>query len=469
MTTFDGWVFPTGFPEVASTAEVVIAVPGVDGDAEIRVRFPELSEGQVESLARLLRERREALLDRSTSEIIAAIDCVARRFLSPGDPLRQAALTALPGTAGMSPEMAEAVLDGMAADWTAEHLNELVVAEFGGLAPLDGLAPLPGGRRGRALGLPLSVHIGAGTVPGVAVTSMVRALLVRSSVLIKPGLGDVVLPVLFARALAEEALWLAGCVATLYWPGGIEGIEEAVLREADIVVAYGGDEALAHLRGNTPIQARFIPYHHRLSLGLVLAGASGEQGLTDAIARAVAMFDQYGCVSPRALFVESDSEDEVRDFAASLGEAFERASAELPQGRLPSAEAARLHQVRGTAELRGAAGEGVCVLTGGAEPWTVVFDPTAALADDPPQRFLRVMPIADLDRLGELLRPLASQMQTMAVAGMAGREREVSECMARVGVTRVTSFDRAPWPPPWWHHDGLGPLTVLVRWMDIEN
>lgn len=469
MTTFDAWVLPTGFPEVASTAEVVLDGPGVDGEAEIRVRFPELSGRDVGSLAGLLRERRSALLDRSTSEIIAAIDGVARRFLTPGDPLRRMALTALPVTAGMSPEMAEAVLDGMAADWTTERLNELIVAEFGGPAPLDGLAPLPGDRRGRALGFPLSVHIGAGTVPGVAVTSMVRALLVRSSVLIKPGLGDVVLPVLFARALADEAPWLAACVATLYWPGGTEGIEDAVLREADIVVAYGGDEALGHLRANTPIQARFIPYHHRLSLGLVLAGASGELGLTDEIARAVAIFDQYGCVSPRALFVESESEDEVRALAVALGEAFERVSAELPQGRLTSAEASRLHQVRGTAELRGAAGEGVCVLTGGAGPWTVVFDPTAALADDPPQRFLRVMPIANLDRLGEVLRPLASRMQTMAVAGMEGREVEVSACLARVGVTRVTGFDRAPWPPPWWHHDGLGPLRVLVRWMDLEE
>lgn len=465
---FDAWALPADGPEAQAFGEVVI---DPSGEAGVRVRFPEFTPEQIASLSELLRAHREGLTRRRTVEIVAALDAVARRFLSPDDPIRKAAIEALPGTAGMSQEMAEVVLDGMAADWTEARLNALVASEFGGAEPLDGPASLPGGRRGRAMGFPLSVHIGAGTVPGVAVTSVVRALLVRSSVVIKPGLGDVVLPVLFARALREEAPWLADCVATMYWPGGVgpNGVEGAVLREADIVVAYGGDEALAKLRGNTPIHVRFVPYHHRLSLGLVLAGARDEVGLPDAIARSVAVFDQYGCVSPRSLFVEAESEDDVRAVARSLGEALDRVSRALPPGPLTPIEASRVHQARGTAELRAAAGEGVLVFAGDTESWTVVFDPTPSLADDPAHRFVRVMPIANLDRLADLLRPYTSRLQTMAVAGSEGMEVEVAACLARVGVTRMTTFERAPWPPPWWHHDGVGPLVALVRWMDLEE
>jgi hypothetical protein len=44
----------------------------------------------------------------------------------------------------------------------------------------------------------------------------------------------------------------------------------------------------------------------------------------------------------------------------------------------------------------------------------------------------------------------------------------VAEALARVGVTRVTAFSEVPFPPPWWHHDGVGPLGALVRWVDLD-
>lgn len=469
MRSFDAWSLPTGWPEPTSIAEVPLDPVGRGDGSDIRIRFPEIEPASVAALAGLMRERRDTLLDRSTTEISSAIGTVAQRFLAPGAPTRQAVLAALSDTTGMSEPMAEAVLDGMASDWTSARLNALVTAEFGGPEPLDGLARLSDGRMGRAMGPPLSLHIGAGTVPGVAVTSMVRALLVRSSAVLKPGLRDVVLPTLFAQALAEEAPWLADCVAVLYWPGGTGGVEDELLREADIVVAYGGDEALERLRASTPIHTRFVPYHHRMSYGLVLTGASQEPGLADAVARSVSVFDQHGCVSPRALFVENESEADVRALASDIGEAFNRLAIDLPQGPLSPDEASHLQQVRGTAELRAAAGEGVHVFGGGPSAWTVVFDPTPSLSKDPANRFLRVMPVADLHCLEEVLLPVASRIQTMAVAGLDGREDDVLDCLARVGVTRVTSFEHAPWPPPWWHHDGLGPLAALVRWMDLEE
>ncbi len=66
---------------------------------------------------------------------------------------------------------------------------------------------------------PLTFHLGAGSVPGVATTSLIRGLLVRSAVLLKPGLGDIPLPLFFARGLEEEDPELARSLAVAVLAG----------------------------------------------------------------------------------------------------------------------------------------------------------------------------------------------------------------------------------------------------------
>ena len=158
--------------------------------------------------------------------------------------------------------------------------------------------------------------------PGVSVTSMIRALLVKSAVLLKPALGDVVLPVLFAEALAEEAPEFSDSLAVTYWPGGSSPLEDLALQRAEAVVAYGGNEAIKSLRDRTPVTARFIAYHHRLSVGLV-----GREALTAeraprvarVAARAVSMFDQRGCVSAHAIYVEEGGAVDPRRMGRPVG------------------------------------------------------------------------------------------------------------------------------------------------------
>jgi hypothetical protein len=117
--------------------------------------------------------------------------------------------------------MAEAILDGMARDWTGERLGRLLAAEFANPAALDGF--VPGGLGlARALGPRLCVQIVSGSVPGVGATALLRSLMVKGPTLVKPGRGDVVLPVLMAHAL--RSLHAAGGdgMAVVYWPGGSE-------------------------------------------------------------------------------------------------------------------------------------------------------------------------------------------------------------------------------------------------------
>lgn len=467
MTLFDGWTVPAGvgsrLGEVRAEAE---------GGA---VAYPVLSPDAMRELCASLRDSREALLSHPVRDIAAKLGVVGARFGSAGDPLREEALSLLPGTAGLSSAMAELVLDGMARDWTEARLLELLEAEFADPGVLDTFQAGPRGSS-RALGPPFTLHIGAGTVPGVSVTSLVRALLVKSAVLVKPGLGDVILPNLFLRGLEEHAPDIAAAAAVLYWPGG-EGstsdAEVAALAEADAVIVYGSDDTIRSVRSRTPASTRMVVYHHRLSLGLVgaeaLTGEEEAKATAASVAGAVAIFDQRGCVSPHHVYVEKGGAVSPAGLAGLLAEALEALECEVPSGTITPEEASAVHQIRGAGELRKAAGEDVAVYGGAEAPWTVIHEPEPDFKPSCLNRLVRVTPLRRLADVGPHLVRVRRHLQTVAVVGAGEAAAELHEILARAGALRITSFETAPWPPPWWHHDGMGPLTTLVQWVDAEG
>jgi len=464
--SFDAWALPTG-----------VALPGGAPlqyeSGTVRVRYPAATPEWIRRVEEALAEARTGLMERRASEVAAILGRVGERFLDEGDPLRAAALELLPATSGLSVPMAAAVLDGMAADWTAERLQALLDAEMDGGAVLDGFLPGRKGerRRVRAVGPRLCAQVVSGSVPGVGATAVLRSLLVKGPTLLKPGRGDEVLPVLLVRALREEDPELADAAAVVYWPGGSEALEREALRGADVVTAYGDNEAVESLRGCSPVTARFVAYHHRLSLGIVGRAAlvpRRVERVAAEVAGSLAFFDQRGCVSPQVIYVVEGGEIEPRGFAARLADALAALETRLPGGELDAREASTLHQLRGTAEMLAASGSGVEIRHGGDASWTVIFDPAPAFAPACVGRVVRVKPVADAARVPGLVAPFAAHLQTVGVAGLGAHTESVAEALARTGVTRVAAFTDVPFPSPWWHHDGSGPLSALVRWADLE-
>jgi hypothetical protein len=473
MTEYAAWWLPSGWAEPGRTQ---LSEP-VSGEG-LQLRFPILHPEEVSSLADRLRLAREnALLPTAVEEIARALGRAGAHFLTEGDPLREEALRLLAPASGLSPAMARAVLDGMAHDWTHRRLQLLLRSEFHDPRVLDGFREAVTGGSHRALGYPLAFHVCAGTVPGVSVMSLIRGLLVKSAVLLKPGRGDAVLPILFLQGLQEESPDLASCAAALYWPGDraeepeVGEMARTAVAEADLVVVYGGDDTVQGIRSQLPPTVPLLAYHHRVSLGVIGRDALTAEGIAAVAAdgaRAVALFDQRGCVSPHVLYVEEGGSVDPADFARALAQAMEATEKELPLGTLRPGEASAAQQVRGTAELKAAAGSGVVVHSGEGNSWTVLFDPDPTFHASCLSRVIRVKPVSDVLEVPALLRPLASHLQTVAVEGVADRLDELTEGLARAGAVRVCPLRSAPWPPPWWHHDGLGSLRSLVRWVDRE-
>lgn len=462
-----------GFPAWSLPRGVTLPPgPGHSFDAgEVRIRCLETNPRWLRVVAEALRESRGILQARPARAVAAALGRVGARFLDPGDPVRAAALELLPVTSGLSPAMAEAVLDGMATDWVEERLVGALEAEFSPPEVLDHFVDV-GGRALRAMGPGLCVQVVSGSVPGVGTTALLRSLLAKGPTLVKPGRGDVVLPVLFAEALREEDPELAGAVGVVYWPGGSTAVEDAALQEAEVVTAYGDDQAVGDLRARAPVTTRFVSYHHRVSFGVVGRGAlepAHRHRIASEVAGAVAFFDQRGCVSPQVIYVEEGGAVAPSAFAREVAGALEALERLLPGGELDPMEASSLQQLRGTAELVAASGSGVEVHHGGPRAWTVIYDPAPAFAPTCAGRVVRVKPVAEVGRVPGLVASFGRHLQTAALAGCGERRSALAEALARVGVSRITRFDAVPFPPAWWHHDGEGGVRPLVRWVDLED
>ncbi len=445
------------------------------GEESIALRIPQLTPALLRRQIHALEEAHsQHLAERPVGEIVAAVDRVAARLLDPGDPLRRTAESALPAVTGYSPPMIRCILDRMAADWRAERLWLLLHAEFGDPSVLDGFSARPHGvGMTRAFGPRLAAHIFSGNVPGVAVTSLIRSLLVKAATLGKTAAGEPLLAALFAQGLAEVDPQLGTCLAVTYWPGGDAALEEIALGAAEAVIAYGGTEAVTSVRARTPPGARFLGYGHKLSFGVIGRECLEWRAAEEIAARAAletATFDQQGCVSPHLFYVEEGGEVSPRAWARMLAAAMAKIERELPRGRVAPGEASAIRQLRGEAEFAQIAGSGVELhASPEGTAWTVIHEADPAFVASCLNRVVRVKSIAALEEIPARVEHLGSLLQTVGVAAEPERMQALAEALGRLGASRIVPLGRMAWPPPHWHHDGHPPLRQLVRWCDLES
>lgn len=463
--TFEPHSLPRTFP----VAEKDMGLVEDEGLPSLRIPF--LSRASLRRLIRTLRENHaEGLAQMPLDRVVGAVDAVAVRFLTPQDTLRDQALEHLGPHAKFTEPMADEILDGMARDWTRARLEHLLRSEFTDPEVLDRFRENPAGGRIRATGYPVTFHLGAGTVPGVAVTSLVRALLVKSAVLLKPGRGDVVLPKLFAEGLRTVDPELAESVGVAYWARS-PGLTQVALDEADLVLVYGGDDTVGQVRSTLPTPTPLLAFRHRIGVGYVGPGEIGDDVGAElaAAARAVALFDQRGCVSPHVFLVDRRGAVPPEEWARGLADALEDLERDLPSGPLSPEEGAALYQVRGAGEVEAGAGGGEIYHGGPNAPWSVLYQPDGAVEPSCLGRTVRVVPVEGVSEAMDLLLPWATYLQTVGVARLGKERPAVMEGLAHLGVSRITELARVPWPPPWWHQDGLSPLRSMVRWTDSEE
>lgn len=435
------------------------------GGASFRV--PALDGERMASVVAAVRNAaRAARRERDLDAVIEAVSRAATRLADPDSPWGRSAEALLRAELGWPAAPARETLRRMADGWTAGTLGDLVEAELGDPGLLDGYGPAPARdgspRMRRAAGPPLLLQVQAGNVPGVGVTGVIRGLLVRSGLLVRPSRSEPGLAALFARSLADLAPELGRSVAVCWWPSEGEPAWRSAARRAGKVVVYGGDDAVRRIRARVPGDTELVPYGPRLGVAVMLPDASVRRAARR-LAEDVCAYEQRGCVSPRVLLTPRTLRDPA---ARALEKALSTWVKENETAPLSPDEAADLRQLRGRAEFAGE-GEARLVSDPGELRWTVLAGGEPSLRSRALPRVVRVHGVAGIGEVRRLLATLEGRVQALAYAGREGL-RELADAAAVTGVSRLCPVGSAAWPPADWRHDGRHQLLPLLRWTDWE-
>ena len=439
----------------------------------VEVAVPALTGAQTAALAAHVRRARERRLARlSTGEIVDVIDRAVRSLLDRANPRRRRAEALLPAVTGYDAETVRLGLTACLKTFRAPQLAAFVAEDFANPAMLDGFQPLRKGGYGRAVGPSLIAHIWAGNVPGLPLWSLISGLLVKSAGIGKLPSAEPLLAGWFAEAVAEIDPGIADCIGIVWWRGGDESREQALLDAAGLVLAYGGTAALEDIRARVPAAARFLPFGHKLSFGMVAAAALDADKAAGVARRAaldVVRYDQHGCYSPHVFYVERGGTVSPRAFAGYLASELAALAHRFPRRALDADEAARLAILRQDAAL--AAVLGAIEVAGDDEgAWSVAFaDDDPALA---PGGSNRTVKVAALDRLDDAIPEVANHARFLQTVGVAAAPEDLfrlSALLGEAGATRICALGEMTAPEAGWHHDGRFNLLDLVRIVEIER
>ena len=399
----------------------------------------------------VLREAGVRLRARPKAARLAALGRVLEGWRDPGSAWRHELESRLPQVTGFAPATLRAGLELALAPWDADALRRLYEDELGA----RGCAPA---------GFDTTSLVLAGSIPMPSLLAVVAPLALGSPVLVKPASRDPLTPELVARSVAEVDTELGACVG-LAPVRGSDAAAMAALCEAECVVAYGDDATIAALAARIAPPQRFVAHGHRVSLA-----ALGPQALAGApllaacagLAADIALWDQLGCLSPVAVYVQGDAAA-ARRAAEALAGALRALSARWPHGRVEASAGARFAHERDAAELRVAAGAALALHADTDAGFCVVCECDAALRPAPLHRFVRVHPLSDARALLEALTPLRRHLAGVALAGFGAEEPALARALAELGASRVCEPGALQAPPLSWESEGRGVLASLAR------
>jgi hypothetical protein len=187
------------------------------------------------------------------------------------------------------------------------------------------------------------------------------------------------------------------------------------------------------------------------------------------VADDVIAWDQNGCLSPHAIYVEERGAVESDKFAALLAAELMKREATEPRGKISVEESADIASRRSIYEtLASHRGDVKIWQSLHSTAWTVVFEHEVRLRFSPLNRFIFVKPVPDLATVLQGVDELKGKISTVGVAASPEKLKDLAPQLARWGVTRICPAGQMQNPPLTWRHDGRPALGDLVTWTDFE-
>jgi hypothetical protein len=444
-----------------------------ENDSRLEVKVPILTQAQMLTVTQSVKNACNAQIKTmDVSEIVRVIDQAILRLLDVNNEDRKRIDTLLPIATGMDATMLRLNFSQYLQTFRALQLHRFIAEDFSNPKMLDEFQPRITGGWTKAVGAELITHIWAGNVPGLPLWSLISGLLVKSGTIGKVSSAEPICASIFAKVLVDIEPRLAGCLSIIWWPNEDTNTAIHLFQQSDIVLAYGGNMALAAVQAQVPVTTRFLPHGHKLSFGMVSAFALSvvrAKRLAAQAALDIVRYEQQGCYSPQMFYVERGAQVSPQEFAQTLCGEMATLAHKYPRTSLSIEEALHIASWRELHEFAMLQSPAVKVLGDKKDAFVVVYsDVPVSLNPSPLNRCVTVVAVDSLLDVMPLLKDQRSYLQTVGLATDPETLLALGDALAQAGVTRICAIGEMTSPAAGWHHDGRFSLADLVNMVDIE-
>ena len=446
----------------------------VNNKKSLEINVPLLSSSQCEEMCTYVSKHSNNFLkQQTTNTIIEIIDKAIERLLNRNDPFRQKAEELLPIVTGFSSEVIKLGLTDYLKTFRKPQLKRFVSEDFSNPKMLDDFQPIIKGGFAKAFGPDIVLHIWAGNVPGLPLWSIISGLLVKAGSIGKVSSSEPLFASLFVKLLIEIEPRISDCIAIVWWPGGNVDQEAVFLKKADVVIAYGGNESLNQIKKRTPVTTRYLPYSHKISLGIISALTLNPEKVWSVAHKAandIARYDQQGCYSPQMFFIEAGGTISPREFAQYIAHELSCFQEKFYRRSLNENDTIMLSKWINEQGIKAISEPEREIISDKDGLWTVTYSENH---DDFSlsglNRTIQIISIDSLEQMNPILRDYKKFLQTIGVAVSPKELFQISEMLGKIGVTRICALGSMVSPEAGWHHDGRFNLLDLIRLTEIEN
>lgn len=189
------------------------------------------------------------------------------------------------------------------------------------------LTPLQSGVKRYRYPLGILFHISAGNVDGLPAYSVIEGLLTGNINILKLPTGDSGLSIRLLSALIEVEPKLTEYIYVFDVPSTETATLKTFANMADGIVVWGGDMAVEAARKLAAVNTKIIAWGHKLSFAYATKRASDADLYT--LATHICQTNQLLCTSCQGIFLDTDSDDEVNQFAIRFFEILKKANSEI--------------------------------------------------------------------------------------------------------------------------------------------
>lgn len=431
-----------------------------------RLLAPQVDREKLQTILSNLFLHSERVAEKWFLHAPATIEATAKRFLDPADLWHKKALQ-LGATVGMTPPMVAEALRNLLGSLKGARLERLRRKYLGSAPDMNLFLPR------------IIFHNLAGNLFLSGWESLILANLTGACSLVRTSQNDRYFPVLFVEAMSSINPVARAMNRCVWWPHEEEELTRFAVERADAVVAFGDDDTIRAIREMTPLGTKFIGHGHKVSF-ILLDEEDFESFSLPVIAKRVAydfsVYDQQGCLSPRALFVKTKSRQLLEQLAIAITHAMEKLAKVLPRHELTLEEAAAVAREREEILIQEAASA--------SHTARQQLDPNAKLASplsadylvalrslqpfslSPVNRTVIIRPFASLRDLMATLNPLRNNISTLGVAEF---HQDWQLLANYVRATRICPIGKMQKPPLDWTHDGYQPLAAFTLPLDLRE